>query len=320
MRPRYGWGRTAPAATLLVGLLVGSFGTSCDVGVAAAEPLRVVSFNLLHGGLTSELNGDGERLEDRLRLAAADLAALDPDLIGLQEASIGSDRGDVATRLAAALGAPFVLQAPPRWWFDRLTAAVLRLSEGPAVASRHPFLGTRVWPLPRCGDSSSRSLVCAEVAAPAGTVTLCSTHVDGGECQLMALTERVRARCATTPLVLTGDLNATETHPGVEALLGETGLRDTFREANPDAAGATVWQPVDTERPTVRRRVDVVLAAPGGGLGVSVLASRVVLDRPHATPAGPLWPSDHRAVLSELALVAAPAPASPADCLRLGGP
>jgi endonuclease/exonuclease/phosphatase family metal-dependent hydrolase len=312
MRPTAGWGRLVLAAACLVAMLL-------VARVAAAEPLRVVSFNMLHGGLTSEVNGDAERLEDRLRLAVADLEVLDADVIGLQEASVGSDRGDVATRLAAALGMPFVLEASPRSWFDRLTATVLRLSEGPALASRHPLLATSIWPLPRCGDSSSRSLVCAEVATPGGAVTVCSTHVDGGECQLAALSARVRSRCPTTPLVLTGDLNATETHPGVESLLTETGLRDTFRDANPDAAGPTVWQPVETERPTVRRRVDVVLAAPGGGLGFAVLASRVVLDRPHATPAGPLWPSDHRAVLSELELVAAPSPPSPPACVRLGG-
>lgn len=116
-----------------------------------------------------------------------------------------------------------------------------------------------------------------------------------------------------------GNLNATESDPALAALLATTGLVDAFRTANPGAAGATVWQPVRTERPTVRRRVDYVFAAPGGGSGFEVVGGRVVLDRPHATPDGALWPSDHRAVLAELELVAAPAPPSPAACVRLGG-
>ncbi|MCW5892522.1 MAG: endonuclease/exonuclease/phosphatase family protein [bacterium] len=287
--------------------------------VAAAAPLRVASFNMLHGGLTSALGGDGERLEDRLRLASADLAGLDLDVLGLQEASVARDRGDMAARLAAALGMPAVVGAPPLTWFDRLTAAVLRLSEGPALVSRHPLIASRVWPLPRCGDSSARSLVCGEVAAPGATVTVCSTHIDGGACQLAALAQRIAARCPTTPLVVLGDLNATQHAPAVVQLLAVTGLRDTFRTAHPDEPGATVWQPVTSERSTVHRRIDYVFVAPGGGVDFDVRDSRVVLDRPHATPAGPLWPSDHRAVLAELAPVPAPAPASPPHCVRLGG-
>jgi hypothetical protein len=76
---------------------------------------------------------------------------------------------------------------------------------------------------------------------------------------------------------------------------------------------------VTTERATVRRRVDYVLAAPGGGVALAVRASRVVLDRPHPTPDGSLWPSDHRAVLSEPEPVDAAAAGSPSDCVRLGG-
>src|SRR5213593_476028 len=77
-------------------------------GAVAPEPdpapltLRFVTFNLLHGGIFSELSGDDDGFEDRLRLAIEGLRALDADVVGLQEASIGRHRGNVPARLAAA--------------------------------------------------------------------------------------------------------------------------------------------------------------------------------------------------------------------------
>jgi hypothetical protein len=64
-----------------------------------------------------------------------------------------------------------------------------------------------------------------------------------------------------------------------------------------------VWQDVRAPAPTVRRRVDYVLVAPGRGAAARVRASPVVLDRPgRATDGRPLWASDHYAVLSEVDL------------------
>jgi len=74
------------------------------VSRAAAEPIRVLTFNLLHGGPVASVTGDGEHLEDRLAIVVAELRRLQPDVIALQEASIGSRRGDVALRLARELG------------------------------------------------------------------------------------------------------------------------------------------------------------------------------------------------------------------------
>src|SRR5580765_6149704 len=70
----------------------------------ASRPLRFVSFNVDHGGLGSEILGDDSDLEDRLAIAVGELKKIDADVIGLQEASRGWRRGDVARRLAEALG------------------------------------------------------------------------------------------------------------------------------------------------------------------------------------------------------------------------
>ena len=70
---------------------------------APSFTLRFVTFNLLHGGIFSELSGDDEGLEERLRITVEGLRALRADVVGLQEASTGRRRGDVAARW------------PPRW-------------------------------------------------------------------------------------------------------------------------------------------------------------------------------------------------------------
>src|SRR5207245_2140608 len=75
-------------------------------------------------------------------------------------------------------------------------------------------------------------------------------------------------------------LNGTPDTSGVKHLLADDALVDTFRMANPDAPGFTVWQPVRTEAPAARRRVDYVLVAPGADAPARVRASRVILDRP----------------------------------------
>src|SRR5438046_9281174 len=84
---------------------------------AAPRPLRIVTINLLHGGMTSELAGRDQHLEERLTMVVRELRTLDADVVGVQEASRGRRRGAVAARLASALGfhhdyAPAVARMP----------------------------------------------------------------------------------------------------------------------------------------------------------------------------------------------------------------
>src|SRR5687768_625954 len=76
----------------------------------APRPLRFVTFNVNHGGLGSEILGDDSDLEDRFTLATGELLRLDADVIGLQEASQGWRRGDVARRFAKSLGFQFAFE------------------------------------------------------------------------------------------------------------------------------------------------------------------------------------------------------------------
>jgi endonuclease/exonuclease/phosphatase family metal-dependent hydrolase len=120
----------------------------------------------------------------------------------------------------------------------------------------------------------------------------------------------------STPVVLVGDFN-TPSHldwPDVEwpvtKAAEEAGLRDSYREAHPDAVrdpGHT-WSPIHPEhedgsgRAEPQDRIDFVLH---NGRGLRVLDSRVVVRgavRVWPEVAGNVWPSDHAAVLTTFGL------------------
>lgn len=219
-------------------------------------------------------------------------------MIGLQEASNSWRHGDVAARLARAFGYHHV-RAGATSRFGPFVFAALGMDEGPAILSRFPITESHVTQVDGCSGLYRRVLVCARIDAPAGPLDACSAHVDGSECQAERLVALVRARRGTAPLVLMGDLNATDDSPGIRRLVGDLGFVDTFHVVNPRARGATVWQPVDVADRLARRRVDFVLVAPGAGPPPRVLDSRIVLNEPDvATNGSVLWPSDHYGVLS----------------------
>ena len=106
------------------------------VGQSQAETVRVVTFNVLHGGPWSGLIGNGADLNERLEIAVEQLAALRPDVVALQEASVGGKRGNVAERLGRALGfewihAPTTSQVFGIGWLDRAITSAIRFNEGP---------------------------------------------------------------------------------------------------------------------------------------------------------------------------------------------
>jgi endonuclease/exonuclease/phosphatase family metal-dependent hydrolase len=296
----------AGGATL--GILTICSGTIApDPPVPPTLTLRFVTFNLLHGGIFSELSGDDEALEERLRMVQEGLRALDADVVGLQEASSGRRRGDVAARLAAALGYHHV-QAPAAYrplrseHIRRGVQAVLGFSEGPALLSRFPIARWEAHELPRCGRHFDvRVLVVAELETPAGRLAAFSAHTSGEPCHARAVAALVRAKAGALPAVVMGDFNAVDTSPAMRILTREAGWVDTFRHANPAAPGFTEGQDVEARQPTASRRIDYVLLVPGARVPGRIVASRTVLDWPRGK--GPVrWPSDHHGVLTDIAL------------------
>jgi endonuclease/exonuclease/phosphatase family metal-dependent hydrolase len=298
---------------------------------AAAEPpptLRAVTLNLFHGGPSSGLTGDGGHLEARLQLVAAELRALRPDVVALQEASVGRGRGNVAARLAADLGlhhvhVPATSRVFPLGLLNRVIVTLMNFAEGPAVLSRFPITGWAVHDLPRCERSlDPRVVLEAQLAAPWGALRLYSTHTARDACQHRRVAELVVAGRGRLPSILMGDFNAGEEAPSITGLVDRAGLVDAFRVANPLAPGLTVWQRIEAETSTVFRRVDYVFVLPGTSLTARVTASRVVLNAPGRLGDGrPLWASDHYGVLADLELSSegastAPSEASPSHGLR----
>jgi len=304
------------AGALLLDSIDPRFG--CGRALAAAPiPDRTattfVSINVLHGGVSSGLFGDGAALDRRLSLMIEELRALDADVIGVQEASTGLGRGNTAARLAGALGLEHVY-APALFGLtglapvDAALATLMNFSEGPAILSRFPITASEAHPLPRCGGVlDPRVALRAELDTPEGPLSVYSTHLSWGGCQTDALAAIVGARRGALPSVVMGDFNAVEDTPAITRLTGEAGFLDVFRFLHPEAPGFTVWQRHDAPERTVRRRVDYVFLVPGTRNAGRAVASRVVIDEPRRGVDGrTLWPSDHYGVLAEIDLVAEP--------------
>jgi len=268
-----------------------------------------VSFNLLHGGVFSGRTGNAQELDRRLDMVAEELQALGADIVGLQEASTSTERGNVAERLANRLGFHYVY-APASFrlfsseWINALTSWVMNFTEGPAIISRYPITSWKAYDLPRCGRfTDPRVLLAAEIQIPGGHLHVLSTHISGDVCHAQRVKELVLSHRNAFPVLLMGDFNAVELSPAIQVLTKETGLIDTFRLKNPTAAGATVWQRVNNPLPMVSRRVDYLFLLPGTTLLGHIRSSRVVLNSPRRLPDGRmLWPSDHYAVLTEIEL------------------
>jgi endonuclease/exonuclease/phosphatase family metal-dependent hydrolase len=301
-----------PALVVVVAFSLAALPGGAAAGEATLPALRVVTFNLLHGGPSSGWRGDGEHLEERLAMVTRELEALAPDVVGLQEASISRARGNVAARLAKALGLHWAHASATRRvsglsWIDGLIVWGMNFEEGPAVLSRFPIVETNVVELPRCRRFyDPRVLLRATVQTPRGRLDVFSTHTGHDACQVRRIAEVVGARRGGLPALVMGDFNAADTADWMVALGREHGFVDAFRVARPAEPGATVWQQPGAPGSTVTRRVDFIFVVPNGTPAPRVRSSRVVLDTPARRPDGStLWPSDHYGVLAELELAAA---------------
>ena len=278
------------------------------------RPLRVVTYNLLHGGPASGFTNDDTHLEARLEMAIRELATLEPDIIALQEVSQSRRHGNVPERIARSLGL-HVIFAPATerifgfWPLDQLIVGLMGFKEGSAILSRFPIVASDVYDLPRCQDwLDPRILLRAELSTPWGPLQIFTTHTArGDECQMQRVGELVREHRSTGPALLMGDFNTPESSRVVASLREEASFVDAFRSANPDAPGPTVWQRIKMERPTASRRVDFIFVLSGRESTTGVRSSRVVLDRPGRLPDGtPLWPSDHYGVFAEIEIAPKP--------------
>lgn len=257
---------------------------------------------------------------ERQKAILAVLRELRPDVVGLQEVWADRDTGEnLAAWLADELGLHWTWAASPapERWQRRIGDPSVDI--GNAVLSRWPVLGQDVLrlPAPEALDDGRLALY-TRLDTPGHPMPFFTTHLasplDGSALrrqQVTALAEFIATHRDGTrfPPVVTGDFNAppdadeirllggTRTAPAVPGLA----FFDAWDYADPTTPSAT-W---DHENPYVHpglgpsARIDYIhVGAPAGPQGEgTVLGVR----RAGAGPVDGVWPSDHAAVVADLA-------------------
>lgn len=282
-------------------------GESKGEGEAARErfSIRVVTVNLLHGAPIPGARQARATLEERLAWTGEALAAERPDVVLLQEASVGPTTGNTAGRLAERLGMDFVYaRANPAWL---LRPFGIDFEEGPAVLSRLTIAGSRVHRLSSWPRSFYERRIALEVEleAPGGRFSVFSVHLTAGSRagrgrEIAALARAVDSRRHARPVIVGGDFNAEEHSREIRALTELRGWIDSFRHVHREADGYTWGQVLEEVSATAGRRIDFLFSVPAAAERWEPRQSRLVLDRSFPSRGGGvLWASDHYGVLTD---------------------
>ena len=244
------------------------------------DPLHVATLNI---------RNLADRWFERLPLLLADMAALQPDLLGLQEAVYVLQQD----RLIGAAGEGHY--AAHRAWAGRP-------EYGNGLLVREPL---RAIAVERLDLGHARSALRAVVGLPGGTTALVAVthlhHLTPDEAirdeQAAAVLAWLRDGPATTATILMGDFNADPAEPAPVRIRAD-GFRSAFAEANGEEPAVTwpsglVAEAMDTDgKPECLDYVWVRGA-------VRVASARLCFDRPAADDAT-LYPSDHLGIGARL--------------------
>ncbi|WP_017667332.1 endonuclease/exonuclease/phosphatase family protein [Sandarakinorhabdus sp. AAP62] len=224
----------------------------------------------------------------RMAAIAAGLAALQPDVVCLQEVYVGGGR-DAGQWLAAATGLACTQLAARH----KLRGGVAS-SSGVAILSRTAPIGTMAIGLPTTLADGGRKALVADFTTVAGPLRVASLHLshvrtpDASALRAAQLSALVAAADCAGPLVLAGDFNARWDAPEL-ALLSAPGW----------VSSATMLAGQSSLIGQPDALIDhVVLRA--GTAALALNEARIVLDHPDA--AGVL-PSDHAGILAVLAAI-----------------
>ena len=240
--------------------------------------MRIVTLN------TWKNEGDYPR---RLRLMGDGLAALDPDVVCLQECFTGAGR-DTAATLAAGLGLR-LHAAPARAKLRAHEGRLVESASGLAILSRPPAQA-RVLSLPQDpadGERIAQQLDLTACGRPLRVLNLHLTHLPGAEAAaLRAVQLQTALDWASTglvgALVVAGDLNATARSPELAPLRAP-------------AAASTLQSP-RADGP-VHEGLAIDHCCLVQAVAWRAVARRVALEQPD--PDG-FRPSDHMAVVLDL--------------------
>lgn len=238
---------------------------------------------------TLNIRNMSDRWDERMPLLLADMRALQPDLMGLQEVVFPLQQD----RLIAAAGATR---------YEVIRGPAGRPEYGNAILVREGLGGAGG---ERVELGHQRSAVRSVVTLPSGArVTFAATHlhhVPGDEAirdeQVAALIAWLAGSPGGDAQVVVGDFNAEPVEPAYRRMI-EAGFRSAHAEAN-GAEPAVTW-PSGIQAPAMDTDGDpgcldyIWLRGP-----VRAEACRVVFDRP-AIGDPSLYPSDHFGLSAEL--------------------
>jgi endonuclease/exonuclease/phosphatase family metal-dependent hydrolase len=243
--------------------------------------------------------------ERRLPLIRDGLAALDADVVGLQEVLALGALPTQADEIAAALG--WNAYYAPAWQIGG------GLTFGNAILSPHRLSDGQCLPLPSPPGLDTRSVAFARVDAPHGPVPVFVTHLTvqfhlcGARCaQVVALADHVArlAPIGDPPPVVMGDFNAAPDSDEIRFLRGRTVLdgrsvyfADCWEAASGPGYTYDRRNPYALRSREPSRRIDYVyVRGPDRHLRGEPLTARLVME----APVGEIWPSDHAGVAVEV--------------------
>lgn len=253
--------------------------------------------------------------ERRRELISCGIAALQPDIVGLQEVlelDTGGVRQSQAQELSElCLGAGLVHRA-----FACAQEMMPGLAFGNALLSKHPILAQEAIALPGAESGETRSVLFVRVQMPFGEVPVFVTHLNWklhhGAVrirQVKRLAELIEERAPvgkTFPPILMGDFNAEPDSDEIRFLRGLAcldGQSVFFADAWTYAGNTTPGFTFDRRNPYAARahepprRIDYIFVrGPDSQWAGEPLETKVVLDAPEDG----VWPSDHFGVYTEI--------------------
>lgn len=246
------------------------------------DPLHVATLNILNLA---------DRWDERLPLLLADMAALQPDVLGLQECVYALQQD----RLIGSAGVGR---------YESVRGWAGRSEYGNALLVRQPLVATES---ERLDLGLTRSAIRSRLVLAGGASVLVAVthlhHVTSDEAardeQARLLIDWLADASASDGQVVVGDFNAEPDEP-TYARMRAAGYRSAYAEANgsePDVTWPSGLQApaVDTDGPA--GCLDYIWLSGS----IAVESARLVFDRPAVGDPG-LYPSDHLGLVARLAV------------------
>jgi endonuclease/exonuclease/phosphatase family metal-dependent hydrolase len=262
--------------------------------------------------LTLNLWGENGPWSERLALAADGLAALDPDVVLLQEVrEVPGLIPNQAETLARGRGFHHVFAPSTAWGGGH---------EGLAILSRFPIGEHEAKPLPHSTETEGRIVLSARLDGGAGGLWVHTTHLSFREHegvkreeQVQFVDEVITAHKNDNVQVLGGDFNAGPENDEIRWLVGATTLggrrvayQDAWDRLHPGERGVT-WAAANPYLKTMSwlradRRLDYLFVTPMRRDGRGRVASaEIVLREPREIPGRePVYASDHFGVVADV--------------------